>query len=250
MRGFVWAAVLVMGVGACSGTSVDTTSPDSEGSSSSPASTTVPSTSATTTPTLTSDPSQGVEDAQRDSVFPDLAALPLELRSHPLVTIESEEGTWVLSQPSRELDVVLGDSSGDYGVDFISTTEYGELLLINERGEIERAYPMTAFPPSWLLVTDNAVYVGRVGDGGLPWSAIGRIDRATLEAQFVILPTPDTQYDYWPPDWNFAPDGYDQPLVTIHEMDETPTGSFVQTESWMGNVHVNHEEIEELFAGS
>lgn len=244
MRGFVWALVLVMGVGACSGTSVNTTSPESEGPSS------TSSTSTTTTPTSAGDPSQSVEDARRDGVFADLAALPLELRSHPLVTIESEEGTWMLSRPSRELDVVLGDSAGDYGVDFISTIEYGELLLVDEGGEIERAYPMTAFSPSWLLATDNAVYVGRVGDGGLSWSAIGRVDRATLEAQFMIFPTPDTQYDYWPSDWSFAPDDYDQSIVTIHDMDEPPAGSFVQTESWIGNVHVNLEEIEELFAGS
>lgn len=74
----------------------------------------------------------------------------------------------MLSKPSPELDGVLGDRSGDYGVDFTSPIEYGQPLLVNRSGEIERAYldPMTAFPPSWLLVMDNAVYVGHVGDGG------------------------------------------------------------------------------------
>lgn len=94
---------------------------------------------------------------------------------------------------------------------------------------------------------DNAVYVGHVGDGGPPWSAIGRVDRATLEAQFIIFPTPETQYDYWQPDWNFASDDYDQPLVTIANTDEPPTGSFLQTESRIGNVHVNLDEIEGVF---
>lgn len=200
-----------------------------------------------TTLTPVDAPSQSVEDARRDGVFPDLAVLPLELRSHPLVNVEAEEGTWVLSRPSDELRVELGDTTGDYGIDFISPFEHGELLLVDDEGEIDRAYPMTAFPPSWLLMTDEAVYVGRIGDGGLPWSAIGRIDRATLEPQFIIFPTLDTQYDYWPSDWTFVPDGYDQLLIT---MDTPPTDSFVPAESWIGNVHVNLEELEELFTAS
>ncbi len=65
------------------------------------------------------------------------------------MTIESEEGTWVLSEVPRELGGgVLGDSRGDYGVDFIHPYEYGELLLVGRNGDIDRAYPMTAFPHS------------------------------------------------------------------------------------------------------
>ena len=69
-------------------------------------------------------------------------------------------------------------------------------------------------------------------------------DRATLEPQFIIFPTPDSQYDYWPSDWTFVPKGYDQLLATM----DTPTpDSFVPAESWIGNVHANLEELEELF---
>lgn len=113
------------------------------------------------------------------------------------------------SHPSEEVTAVLGDAAGAYGVDFVSPYEYGELLLLDEEGGIERAYPMTAFPPNWLLITPEAVYVGKVGDGGLPWSAVGRIDRATLKSHFVISPTPGSDYEYWPTGWTFVHDGYD-----------------------------------------
>lgn len=247
---------LMLGLGSCSGWSGEATSPNGDHPSStsstsiscSSTSTTFLSDSTITTFRSPNEPSQSPENAQRDGVLADLAALPLQLRSHPLVTIESEEGTWVLSEVPRELGGgVLGDSSGDYGVDFIHPYEYGELLLVGRNGDIDRAYPMTAFPPSWLLVTDHAVYAGRVGDGALPWSAIGQVDRATLDAQFLIFPYADTQYDFWQPDWKFAPDDYDQPPVTIAGMDAAPTDPFAQAESWMGNVHVNLEEVQKLF---
>lgn len=138
---------------------------------------------------------------------------------------------------------MLGDPNGEYGIDFISPVECGELLLLSDEGEIERAYPMNAFPPNWLLVTDEAAYVGRVGDGALPWSAIGRIDRTNLTAGFIIFLFGD-QYDYWPPQWVFAPDGYDEELVALST---PPTDSFVQAESWVGSVFVDLDALEVLF---
>lgn len=192
-----------------------------------------------------SDPSQSAEDAARDGVLAAVAVLPLELRSKPLVAVDSDEGTWLLSRPSEDVHEELGDTTGDYGIDFISPFEYGELLLMSEEGEVEKAYPMPAFPPSWLLTTAEAVYVGRIGDGGLPWSAIGRIDRDTLQAEFIIFPGADAQYDHWPPDWTLIPDDYDQEPVA---MVTPPTDSFVPAGSWIGEVYVDVGELERLFA--
>lgn len=237
------ALVLVMALGACSKTASDTTSRQVEPISTRSKSTTTASTTATL-PSIER-PSQSVEDAQRDGVLPELAELPLGIRSEPKVTIGVEEGNWVASQPTEDAaPLTLGDTTGEYGTDFISVVEYGELLLVTDH-EIERAYPMTGFPPSWLLSTDEGIYVGHIGDGGLPWSVIGRVDRTTLEPRFIMFPAPGVEYDYWPDQWRLIPEGYDVQLVG---MDAPPSDSFVSAKSWIGTVYVNLEEVEKLFS--
>lgn len=71
-------------------------------------------------------------------------------------------------------------------------TEYGELLLMTpDRRRILRAYPFKGVPPQWLLVTPQAVYCGRQGDGGLPNSMVCRVDRSTGALTVVVFPSPD-----------------------------------------------------------
>lgn len=54
--------------------------------------------------------------------------------------------------------------------------------------QILRAYPLPALPPNSLVVTDDAVYCGRYGDGALPDSMICRIDRTTLNWIVRVFP--------------------------------------------------------------
>jgi hypothetical protein len=136
--------------------------------------------STTSTPVLGNEsssqlPSQSEDAAHRDGVIPELARLPFDTRVESMAEVTAEEGTWVLSRASRELvDLSMpdgcgfGDLTGTYPTEVICTVEYGEILLVDDKQQVTRAYPMPGAIPSWIYLTPTAVYAGRIGDGGLP----------------------------------------------------------------------------------
>ncbi len=207
VRSRQWTAMLVVAgllVTACSSTesaSSTSASESTEPSTTSQQETTEPtleptpdSTTSTEPEAPPSPPSQDAGSAERDGVVPALAELPIALRVEPIESIASKEGRWVLSRPTAAtLDLApgcgLGDPEGVYGRDIICVVEYGEVLLMDADGsEILRAYPLPSLPPQHLVVTDDAVFCGRQGDGGLPDSMLCRIDRATLEWTVRVFP--------------------------------------------------------------
>jgi hypothetical protein len=55
---------------------------------------------------------------------------------------------------------------------------YWELMLLSaDRSRILASYSFEGVPPQWLLVTADAVYCGRAGDGALPDSMVARLGR-------------------------------------------------------------------------
>jgi len=184
-----------------------------------PASTTTTTTTTTeppattTTVIMTGEPSQSVADAQRDGVVPEVAALPIELRVDPVFELRAAEGVWVVSRLHDDVwtltdNGVLGDPGGQYVADFIDVPEYGEVLLLDgSSSAIIRAWPLPGLPPQRLILTPEAAYCAKQGDGGLPDSMVCRIDRATGEALVRVFPwvndsgyppPPDTTLpEYW-----------------------------------------------------
>lgn len=146
-------------------------------------------------------PSQSIQDATRDGVLPELAALPADIRIEQLpdgfgtTRLETNEGTWLISQPTNRIPglpggCIIGDAIGLYGLDFLCTTDYAEILLLDSvSGEIVRAYPFATAHPQVLALTDDAVYCIRQGDGGVPDSMLCRIDRATFDAVVRVFPS-------------------------------------------------------------
>ena len=198
-------------------------------------------------------PSQSTSDADRDGVVAEIAALPPPQRIRPLVAKEALEGTWLLSRlgdnsvnAAMAAGGVVGDSSGSYPEDYVYPTEYGEILLLDARGEIERAYPMPGAIPSWLHLNDDYLYAGRVGDGALPDATLVRIDRATFDARVVVLPAPVDGGVVWPADWHVA---------TLEQIEDGPrpmgqAGDMagIPVESWIGPVVIDVGAIEALLA--
>jgi hypothetical protein len=164
-----------------------------------PVATTTTSATTTTIASITttgaSDPaSQSPDDARRDGVIAELAGLPLSLRVEIVESTDTDEGTWVLSRPAPGIephtsDCRLGADTGRYPTDFICTTEYGEVLLLDTvDGPIIRAYPLPGVPPEFMVLTEDALYCGRNGEGMLPDSMVCRIDRSSLSATVRIFP--------------------------------------------------------------
>jgi hypothetical protein len=128
--------------------------------------------------------------------------------------VEADGQTWITSRiPNRTREASyqhgcgLGNLDGEYPAEVICTVEYGEVLLLDTNGQISRAFPMPGAPPDWLEVTADAVYAGRIGDGGLPWSSLARIERATLDIDVIVFPTgmvDSTDGNTWLPDWRFG----------------------------------------------
>ena len=143
-------------------------------------------------------PSQTPAEAARDGIIPEIAALPLGVRNVVSASVFVPEGEWAISEPTSDLialgdpdTCLFGDLTGIPGVDSVCTAEYGEVVQLDSQGQLARAYPMTGVKPSWIHVTDVAVYGGRVGDGGQPHSSLFRIDRTTLELHGLLFPAPD-----------------------------------------------------------
>ncbi|MBC8363902.1 MAG: hypothetical protein H8E59_02745 [Actinobacteria bacterium] len=151
-------------------------------------------------------PSQTAEEAARDGVVPELAVYPYGVRVRSLLEVETDEGTWVLADlhAGGGLPQVVGDDGGTWPRDYVSRYDYGELLLTDGAGRILKAWPMPDLGPSWILLTDDRVYVGREqGACGLA-SAILRIDRATLETYRVAFSRSGDLHPYVLPGWHVA----------------------------------------------
>lgn len=194
-------------------------------------------------------PSQTVAAAARDHVVPALAALPVKVRSDRRATLRAGADRWVISGPSTALYEAgnqntcgLGDESGEFGVDFICTSEYGEVLLLDDRDRVRRAYPMPSVPPSWLYATDDAVYGGRVGDGCAPDSTLFRIDRDTLQHDLIVFHEGDLDSATLLPGWR---------LATVEEAArfEGVVGgdAGVEVTSAIGTLRVDIDRVSEFF---
>lgn len=155
-------------------------------------------------------PSQSPESAARDGIVPELAALPSSERISPSAElVETPEGVWMVSTPawtSTDSDACLGDRDGVYGVDFVCAGSYAEVLLFGTDVDL-RAYPFVEVKPFSLFETDDAIYCGRGGDGGVPESMLCRIDRETLEITVVVFAWLDgdmasaADAEWWPAGW-------------------------------------------------
>lgn len=206
-------------------------------------------------------PSQSPADAARDQIIGDLAALPLDERAQtwpneadpfPLLWFVTPTEVWVTVEPPRRpdgADCVIGDPDGAYGTEQVCTHEYAELLRLDHDGNVLAAYPFPGLSPSWLHTTADAVYLGRVGDGGEPSSMVARIDRTTGDAEVVVFPIDETgarsdavlnvAYD----GWRIAPEDLD--LTTLVQTGDEGPGTLVQ--SYTGPVRVQPEALAQLF---
>lgn len=197
--------------------------------------------------------SQTQDDAARDGVVPELAALPSELRIEVLpgdfgpTAIEAPEGIWVISGPRTVAipDLVngclIGNTRGVYGKDYVCVFEYGEILLLDsDTGAIVRAYPFPAVTPQALELTDGAVYAIRQGDGALPDSMLARIDRATLEAVVRIFPF-EIDSAYGPGSDLFIPDHWtvDEPTSLVLWQRLAVGDEFVRISGYSGRAKVD-----------
>ena len=189
--GAVTAAVMVVGgVAMTRPTHQALPQPAGQGASS-PATSPVPS--PTVTPTTSLPASQSAADARAYGIEAAVAALPIGVRVHqldpafwPVATSQAStpEGLWLVSFAYGSPDY---DDAAHPGL----LTEYGELLLLTpDRTRILRAYPFRDVPPQWLLVTQDAIYCGRQGDGGVPNSMVCRVDRSTGALVVVVFPGP------------------------------------------------------------
>jgi hypothetical protein len=175
--------------------------------------------SAVTTTTAPEGPSQTPEDAARDGVDPEVAALPVSERVHVDVWSGAPpEGRYVISEVHSE--VVLLDSVTD---------------------AIARAYPMDVATPTWLHVTSEEVFGGRIDPGVGPGDHVFRIDRRTgvLTGFLFDADSPTPPAGTWRP----APDGMgvDQ-LVTVGV-----DGPGERAVPWGDEIRVDVDALRSLF---
>jgi hypothetical protein len=195
-------------------------------------------------------PSQSPEEAGRDGIIPEIAALPFPRRVDAEIEVPAGEGDWILSRLTRVVTEAtykngcrLGDPNGVYPVEVVCSDEYGELLLVVD-GEIVKAYPMPGAPPSWIHIADDFVYGGHTGDGGLPNSTLVRIDRETLEATIVVIPSSMDGGGEWLPAWHVAPVSLSPAYWDAVHINSRKTGTHV--ESWIGEFDVDLDAIDDL----
>lgn len=220
---------------------------------------------ATTLPaTVPGAASQSVDAAVRDGVLPELAALPMDQRVVQFADdfgptrIEASEGVWMISRPAPNIPgllggCILGDSLGLYGRDYLCTSDYGEIVLLDQgTGDIVRAYPFPTVYPQVLELVDDALYCIRQGDGGSPDSMMCRIDRSTLEATVRVFPSSvdsafgDLSDIYVPENWTV-----DVPtsLVLWQRLAVTDVGIRIEGISGSGKVNPATLEILEVVEG-
>jgi hypothetical protein len=195
-------------------------------------------------------PSQSSEDALRDGIIPEIAELPFYRRVRTELEVPSDEGVWMLTRLSRAVEdetmhtgCSLGDPLGVYPIDVVCAIEYGELLLVDAR-KIVKAYPMPGAPPSWIYVSDDSVYSGHIGDGGLPDSILVRINRDTLEATVVVIPAEFDGGTEWLPTWQIAPAGYSDTYYDAVHVNSDDPGTPVA--SWIGDFTVDLDAIDRI----
>jgi hypothetical protein len=231
----ITAMVALVAISGCTGSAAETTELPAETTTSLAAAPDVePVEETTTTSFIPEGPSQSAEDALRDGVIAELAAMPFDDRVHQYpehfgpTRVETSEGVWIISVPYAELEGVdpceLGDPTGVYGLDWICPFEYGEILLLDSAtGEIQKAYPFAALEPRALAFTEDATYCIRQGDGAYPDSMLCRIDRATGDISVRVFPSDvDSMFDPSLDAWIHIPDTwtFEEPagLVLFEEM--------------------------------
>lgn len=180
-----------------------------------------------------------------------LAQLPISLRVDPQLAVPADEGLWVLSRPQPETwDLApgceLGNRNGIYGRDFICVSEYGEVLLMDPTAEqILRAYPLPGLPPSLLVVTDDAIFCGRWGDGGLPDSMLCQIDRTSPDWTVRVFPWymdsgfADPSEIYTPDNWTI-----DDPIDAAYFEHMEMTEAGLTVDGWGGRRVVDPNSLE------
>lgn len=195
-------------------------------------------------------PSQSPEDAARDGVVAELAAMPYEIRVNPLLSVDSRVGSWILSRPSDalfEFADAQGCRLGEIGATPppFCAHEYGELLLVQD-GVIVRAYPSPSAPLSWMHIAPEAIYAGRIGDGALPDSTIMRVDMPSFEAEVVRFPHPDSAPNPDTPSW--------WRTATADELAAYPglvgfadSMEGLRVDAWVGEVVIDLNGIRALF---
>jgi hypothetical protein len=206
----------------------------------------------TTTSATPEEASQTSDEAHRDSVVAAVAALGRSDRIDLHASVDAPEGTWALSQLTEAFlqsvpDGCVGDVDGVEGTDFICGSEYGEILLLNDGGEILRAYPMPRTPPSWIYLSPDAIYAGHVGDGGLPSSTLVRIDRQTLVSEVVVFPHPDSS-GTWPPTWHVATDDEAAGLAELVRIGPDEPGTAAISD--IGPVAIDERALADFFGAS
>lgn len=142
--------------------------------------TTLPSAQTTTPSSSTASSATGLATATappRCCTPEALQALPLDQRLRATVPpVETAEGLWLASRPA------LPNDAGYVG-------DYAELVLVDTaRSALAEVFPLPGLAPEQLLVTDDAVYVSRQGDGGLPFSLLARVDRQTRQIVVRVFP--------------------------------------------------------------
>lgn len=175
------------------------------------------------------DPSQSAAEADRDHVDPALAGRTLTDRGTPVRWFDAREGTWAILTSAPE--VAPGS---------------GELVLVDSTGRVVRAWPLPGSPPAWIHVTPDAVYAGRVGDGGIPDSVVLRVDRSNLEGQARFLSAPPdggTMPDL--PGWAEA--ATDAPWPVTTDPDAVPDPSLTLVDSTIGLTAIDLAAVEALF---
>ncbi|HMJ78329.1 MAG TPA: hypothetical protein VK507_20270 [Iamia sp.] len=208
------------------------------------------STTATTAPPLpTGPPSQSSEDAARDGIPSSVAALPLAARVGVQAEEAAPEGRWTLSETADpRLPCGAGEPGDVSGVDVLCG--WDEVLLRDDAGTILRAYPLWEMTSSWIHLTPDAVFGGRVGDGAQPYSTIFRIDRSTLELTGLIWADPGQQIGpgglapTTPDAWSLGPDTVRFDLLVTYGPDIVGTA----VTSVIGPISVDVDAIEALFA--
>jgi hypothetical protein len=143
-------------------------------------------------------PSQTPAEALRDGVLPALAALPVSKRlaavdplyegtTHTRIT--AAEGVWLISRPdisdlSPDTGCLPGRAGGTGGTtSYRVCSDYSEILLMTpDLRQVIRAFPIPGEPVQWIVLTPEAIYCGRQGDGAIADSMVCRIGRASISA--------------------------------------------------------------------
>lgn len=117
-------------------------------------------------------PAQAADLAERDFVHPAIASLSYADRVSELGRVQVAGETWVLSElpDSTQQNLI---ASGIAGPELDPRS--GEVLLLDEQ-QVLRAVVLPGIPPTFIAAGDQSVFVGRIGDGGYPDSALLRVN--------------------------------------------------------------------------